>query len=190
MNYNVVPAFPSSIIQVYVEEDTSELLGNGDDTVTPQRRRILEKYPESKKILLNAFTSVAEKVIGYKKRDYEITTSWITYMNRGEQSLVHNHKNSFWSCVYYFQDEYPEGTGGISFVNPNIDKMDFYYSDDDINGPNNINSMSCLLTPSPNLLLIFPSYLEHQVLHHNNDNPRCSLAFNIIPLGTYGLLHY
>tara|TARA_B100000131_G_scaffold245247_1_gene238003 strand:- start:237 stop:809 length:573 start_codon:yes stop_codon:yes gene_type:complete len=190
MNYNVVPTFPSSIIQVYVEEDTSELLGNGDDTVTPQRRRILEKYPKSKKILLNAFTSVAEKVIGYKKRDYEITTSWITYMNRGEQSLVHNHKNSFWSCVYYFQDEYPEGTGGISFVNPNIDKMDFYYSDDDIESPNPINGMKCLLTPSPNLLLIFPSYLEHQVLHHNNDNPRCSLAFNIIPLGTYGLLHY
>ena len=68
--------------------------------------------------------------------------------------------------------------------------MDFYYSDDDIAEPNLINGMKCLLTPSPNLLLIFPSYLEHQVLHHNNDNPRCSLAFNIIPLGTYGLLHY
>tara|TARA_E500000331_G_scaffold348727_1_gene390785 strand:- start:640 stop:1212 length:573 start_codon:yes stop_codon:yes gene_type:complete len=190
MNYNVVPTFPSSIIQVNVEEDTSELLDDGDDTVTAERRRILEKYPRTREILLNAFTLVAEKVIGYKKRDYEITTSWISYMDKGEQSLVHNHKNSFWSCVYYFQSKYPEGTGAISFVNPNIDRMDFYYSDDDIESPNLINGMKCSLTPKPNLLLIFPSYLEHQVLHHNNDTPRCSLAFNIIPLGTYGLLNY
>ena len=34
---------------------------------------------------------------------------------------------------------------------------------------------------------MFPSYLKHQVLTHNIDTKRCSLAFNIVPLGNYGI---
>ena len=38
MKHNVVPAFPSPIIQVYVEEDTSELLGHNQYTASHQTR--------------------------------------------------------------------------------------------------------------------------------------------------------
>tara|TARA_B100000945_G_scaffold298347_1_gene278111 strand:+ start:63 stop:695 length:633 start_codon:yes stop_codon:yes gene_type:complete len=198
MKYNVIPAFPSPVIQVYVEEDTSELLGHNQYTASFETRqrfdhsdqlasqRVLEKYPKTKEILLNKYSSVAEEVLGYKKRNYAITTSWFTLSNKGEGSQSHKHKNSFWSCVYYYQEEYPKGTGGIMFDNPNTDLFDYCYADNDIAEPNHINSRACVIPPQPNLLLIFPSYLQHQIMKHNNDVPRSSLAFNIVPLGKWG----
>ena len=196
MSHNVIPAFPSPIIQTYVKEDTSELLDPDEYTVSFEQtdeyekpegsRRVLEGYPKSKEILLNTFTSIAEEVLEYKKRDWAITTSWFTLSNKGQGSQVHYHKNSFWSCVYYYQEEYPEGTGGILFDNPNTEKFDFYFSYKDLKEPNSINTLSVVIAPQPNLLLIFPSYLQHKVMKHDSDTSRSSLAFNIIPLGNWG----
>ena len=128
--FNVVPLFPSSVVMVHVEGDTSELLDTSDvpvmassfsdpsDSTTRngiQRNRVLERFPTTKKILLDTFTAVAEQALGYKKKEYGITTSWLTTNNRGEGSISHCHKNSFYSCVYYYQEDYPEGTSGIVF---------------------------------------------------------------------------
>ena len=199
LNYNTVPLFPSPVIQVRVDDDTSELLeyNDRDTTVSTHQsndykqsgsnERVLELYPKTKRILLDTFTSVAEEVLGYKKRKYAITTSWITKTIRGENSQLHNHKNSFWSCVYYFQEEYPEGSGGILFDNPNTSAFDFAFQNSDIEKLNEINGLACTFKPEPNVLLVFPSYLKHQVLTHNIDTKRCSLAFNIVPLGNYGI---
>ena len=197
MNHNTVALFPSPVIQVIVEEDTSELLEyNNPYTISNQQidqyktkgsdKRVLENYPKIKRILLNTYTSVAEEILEYKKRDYAITTSWITLSNKGEGSQMHKHKNSFWSCVYYYQEEYPEGTGGIAFDNPNTDLFDFSFQSTDIENNNSINSLTCTFQPSPKLLLVFPSYLEHQVLTHNLEKSRNSLAFNVVPLGGWG----
>ena len=201
MRYNVIPAFPSPVIQVYVEDDTSELLGH-DNFVTSYKHdtdtgkidtfrkapslRVLEDYPKTKEILLNNFTSATEEILGYKKRDYAITTSWITLNKKGEGSQHHRHKNSFWSCVYYYQEEYPEGTGEITFANPNSTAFDFAFQDNDIEQYNNINALALRVKPEPNLLVMFPSYIMHQVLSNNIDTERCSLAFNTVPLGSWG----
>ena len=192
MNFNVFPLFPSPLIQVNVEGDTSELLEytNYDNVYQSTKRisnvRVLERFPKTREILLNTFTSVAEEVLGFKKRDWAITTSWITLCNRGEGSQLHRHKNSFWSGVYYFQKEYDMGTGGILFDNPNSVLSDYYFGDNDIENYNQFNATTNTFAPAPNLLLLFPSYLQHQVLNHNNDKRRCSLAFNIVPLGAWG----
>ena len=175
LNYNTVPLFPSPVIQVMVDDDTSELLeyDERDTTVSHKtyvstkqsgsNERVLEKYPKTKRILLDTFTSVAEEVLGYKKRKYAITTSWITKTRRGENSQLHCHKNSFWSAVYYFQEEYPEGTGGILFDNPNTELFDFYYSDNDIVEKNEWNSSTCIFPPHSKLLLVFPRSEERRV---------------------------
>ena len=196
MNYSVASIFPTPLIQVEVEEDTSELLGHNQYTVSNQQmddyenpgssRRVLEEYSKTKEILLNKFTLVAEKLLGYKKRDYAITTSWFSLTNKGEGSQLHTHKNTFWSCVYYYQEEYSEGTGKILFENPNQLLFDFYFGDCDIEQFNYLNFTTYKVTPKSNLLLIFPSYLAHQILKHNNDISRSSLAFNIVPLGRWG----
>ena len=198
LNYNTVPLFPSPVIQVKVDDDTSELLEYDDRDTTVSystyvstkqsgsNERVLEKYPKTKNILLDTFTSVAEEVLGYKKRKYAITTSWITKTKRGENSQLHCHKNSFWSAVYYFQEEYPEGSGGILFDNPNTSAFDFAFQNSDIETLNEINGLACTFKPDPNVMLVFPSYLKHQVLTHDLDTVRCSLALNIVPLGHWG----
>ena len=208
MEFNIIPLFPSSVVMVNVEEDTSELdeardiplassandpsagsSGNIGDPYywgTGSNVRVLERYPKTKKILLDKFASVAEEALGFKKREWAITTSWLTTSHRGEGSSLHCHKNAFWSCVYYYQQEYPEGSGGILFDNPNTVAMDFYFQNSDLKHINPTNSLACTFRPEPNLMLCFPSYLQHQVLTHNNDKPRKSLAFNVVPVGPYG----
>ena len=62
MDCNVINLFPSPVIQVYVKEDTSELLGHNEYTVSHEQKddyekpagsqRVLEKYPKTKEILL------------------------------------------------------------------------------------------------------------------------------------------
>ena len=199
--FNVVPLFPSSVVMVNVEGDTSELLDTSDvpvmassfsdpsDSTTRngiQRNRVLERFPTTKKILLDTFTAVAEQALGYKKKEYGITTSWLTTCNRGEGSVSHCHKNSFYSCVYYYQEEYPEGTSGIVFDNPNVDKMSYFFQNSDIDQVNPSNSLSCTFRPESNIMLVFPSYLNHNVLQHGLGTQRKSLAFNVVPLSAYG----
>ena len=68
MNYSVASLFPTPLIQVEVEEDTSELLGHNQYTVSGEQRfdyknpgasrRVLEEYPKTKEILLNKFIFV------------------------------------------------------------------------------------------------------------------------------------
>ena len=70
MKYNVVPAFPSPIIQVYVEEDTSELFGHNK--------------------------SVAEEVFEYKNKKYTNgdADSFLNSLNLGDPDS-NNHRRGF-----------------------------------------------------------------------------------------------
>ena len=55
-----------------------------------------------------------------------ITTSWLTVTNQGQSPGFHNHKNSFYSGVYYF-DEYEQNKGGkLELQSPLINLRDFY----------------------------------------------------------------
>ena len=38
-----------------------------------------------------------------------------------------------------------------------------------------------------NMVIFFPSYLEHSILNNTSKKPRHSLAFNLIPFGKYGV---
>ena len=115
-----------------------------------------------------------------------ISTSWVTYTKKGGRSQQHKHRNSFWSGVYYFQDEYPQGSAGIGFHNPWEGAPDIHFGDLDIENYNKLNSSSWEYTPLPKQLLLFPSYLEHEILTHEADTLRHSLAFNIVPVERWG----
>ena len=56
----------------------------------------------------------------------------------------------------------------------------------DLTERNPINSSGWEFNPEPKQLIFFPSYLEHQVMKHTIDKIRCSLAFNIMPMGKWG----
>ena len=84
------------------------------------------------------------------------------------------------SGVYYF-DEYSDGSGDLQFKNPLSSYSDFYLIPKEWNI---MTSQAWSITPKKNLLVFFPSYLEHRIV--NNKGMRRSLAFNIVPIGEYG----
>ena len=187
MDCLVESLFVCPLIRTYIQEDTN-VLNDIKDFSVPSKvtdMSVLEKYLDIKKIILDKFYIVADKA-GYAKRDYVITTSWITWTSNGDISQIHNHRNSFWSGVYYFQDEYPEGSATLQFFNPLEKISDVVMMGSDLTERNPINSAGWEFNPEPKQLIFFPSYLEHQVMKHTIDKIRCSLAFNIMPIGKWG----
>lgn len=197
VTYDVNELFPTPIIEIEIEENTDELKfvkdfpSNIDENNTFQGQtsknlRILEKYPYTRDLLLSKFNYVAEDYLKYKKKKYIITTSWITKTLKGGYSHNHRHRNSFWSGVYYFQDEYEDGSAELCFSNPNEQLSDVIFEENDIKEDVIVNSNSAIFNPEPKLLLLFPSYLGHQILHHGINTERLSLAFNIMPTVQWG----
>ena len=183
--FDVLPLFSSPLVMTIIEEDTEEL-NNYDSGLekSSKSRRVLEKYPKIESILLKKFKEYSDNILKYNN-NYTITTSWITNIEEGKDSTEHFHKNSLYSGVYYFQDNYPKGCASIEFFSPIVQLLDFWIlpkdSDCEI-----MNSHTWFMYPQPKLLLFFPSYLRHKINVHKISKIRKSLAFNIIPVGKYG----
>ena len=197
MKYDVMELFPTPLITTKIEENTDELKlsnkftrNNYDQDYNyvqhKDGKRILEDYPKIRDLLLEKFVEVTEEYLEYHSKDYIISTSWITHTQKGDKSNIHKHLNSFWSGIYYFQDDYPTGTAEISFNNPNAQLSSIFFTEDDIRNANKSNCSSLLIKPESKLLLLFPSYMYHQVMSHTIDTERLSLAFNIMPITEWG----
>ena len=183
---NAVPLFASPLMHMKVKENTDQLkesyeyvlTGTDFKNYSSKDVRILKKFPRIEKIFLKYFDKIAKEVFLYDET-FRITTSWIT-KTEDTQSEMHNHKNSFYSGVYYF-DDYSEDSGSLQFKNPLFSHSDFYLAP---RKWNIMNSSSWSISPEENLLIFFPSYLEHRII--NNKGKRRSLAFNIVPIEKYG----
>ena len=197
-----LPLFATNILMNYVEEDTDDLKEHcikSPDQLTRSHKqnkteeekalamednfRILEEYPRISDILLNKFKIAAKEMLGIPKTEFIITTSWITLTEPGYDSQYHNHKNSFYSGVYYF-DEYVENCGDIEFQSP-LGMFEDYYVPTELNSI--ANARSWRLPAQSNILLFFPSYLNHRVTENRSGKSRYSLAFNVVPTGFYGV---
>ena len=182
----ILPLFSSPLIVDYLDINPIELdkeknyITNNTYHVNDSYR-ILEKYPKIKKVILNKFKKFAEETLHYNN-NFEISTSWLTITKKGEASTSHCHKNCFYSGVYYYRD-YNDNTAGIEFNNPIAQLPDILVIPTNYNI---LNSQTWELKPKKNMIIFFPSYLVHKILVHEDDPPRHSLAFNIIPIGKYG----
>tara|TARA_B100001989_G_scaffold171622_1_gene123875 strand:+ start:3536 stop:4171 length:636 start_codon:yes stop_codon:yes gene_type:complete len=195
-NLKVRELFSIPLLKMKVWEDTDELNDCEDyilsklQVTNPQQAqfanrsdkyRILERYPKTKQILLNYTRSSLDKM-GYAC-NFDISTSWLTLNKKGEHVQLHNHKNCYWSAVYYYGHYERNGGGELDLLNPLPDLSSYK--------PNlkNINKFTTPITkviPERKHLIIFPSFLNHTVTPVQSDIPRKSLAFNIVPIGNYG----
>ena len=194
IKYDVEELFPTPLIKIKVEENTEQLKLISDCTTSSidnngqflGNMRVLEEHPNIRDLLLSKFSYVAEEYLQYKKRKYIITTSWITYTKKGGQSSNHNHRNSFWSGVYYFQDDYPKGSAHLKLNSPISGLGDVFFAKNDCQEICANNSEVVNIQPESKMLILFPSYLKHEVSIHQIDKKRLSLAFNIMPVGRWG----
>ena len=131
--------------------------------------------------LLNPIDNIVSDVmseLGFKK--YNIFTSWMTKTAIGyRHGLDHMHCNSFLSGVLYLTPN----ASPILFRHP----LPWRWSsglDDKNDGM--LKSNQFVLSPRMGDIVLFPSHVFHLIMPHKDNVVRCSLAFNVVPIGQYG----
>ena len=118
------------------------------------------------------------KSFGFKKSSYQkITEAWVNINDCKNTSDPHDHPGSFFSAVYYVKAE--KNCGSILFttpisahshvINTKLDIVESY---------NDFNSSTRYVDPQAGMLLIFPSWLVHNVRPNLSNQDRISIAFN------------
>ena len=192
MGRNILPLFSSPVCTSTIEEDLKDVFNsikklkyisaNNNGTYTSETRDVLSKFPSLKKALLKEFNDYKNTCLHYEDTDFFINTSWVTKCIPNSSSHKHNHQNALYSGVLYFQEG--ENFAGIRFSNENLIPQQIL-----LRKPtewNLLNSSSWVIKPAPNQVVIFPSYLFHEVTFHGASEDRYSLAFNLFPQGTLG----
>ena len=105
-----------------------------------------------------------------KKDTIFINTSWLNVTKPGMSHHQHTHPNSLVSGVFYFNC-IPNDS--IIFSNPNPLDNVFFFSHFTEEGANKCNTLVDTGT-----LVIFPSWLSHEVVENESDEDRKSLSFN------------
>ena len=99
--------------------------------------------------------------------------SWFSINRKYAFHGKHNHLPCTWSGVYYVQCD--EQDSEITFINKNLDNAWPYCNRIEAN---ELNSTVFRLQPKTGSLIIFPSYLDHEVEQQTSDNERITIAFN------------
>lgn len=112
-----------------------------------------------------------------------ITQSWANLTDKGETHHVHSHQNSIISGVYYVDVD--ELTDDINFRSVEKEYMLNHIGRFSSN-PNPFNSSEICFGAKNGMLLLFPSYLVHEVTKKVSDKSRYSLSFNTFLKGELG----
>jgi len=148
-----------------------------------KNKRILNtlEFNDLKEKIIIPLKKYVYDILKYHNNEFKITTSWFTKAKTNEQSLAHNHSNSFLSGVLYLKTEPKKA--GIMFHNFAKNSSWLLKASE----YNIYNSHEYTFNMSENLIIFFPSELHHQVLINNQENERISLAFNFSPTGKVGI---
>ena len=166
---------------------------HSDDDLPMMNRgmKILDR-PQLKDLkykIQNAINYFVGDVLGIVQ-NFQITTSWINKTDKTEYIDKHSHPNSIISGVYYISTT-PK-CAPIIFSKPHLysnitfQNIQLAYSGEN---KNQYNTDYYGINPLPGELLMFPSWLEHEVLEQGPEHNRISLAFNVFFKGTLSALN-
>ena len=114
-----------------------------------------------------------------EKLDFYITQSWLNVSIRKHSSYKHSHQNSIISGVFYVSTVEKDR---IVFYDPCTNlkgRIGFESMEDNI-----WNTNAWSLNVENNILVLFPSWLEHNALIVGH---RISIAFNVFARGKFGI---
>jgi len=150
---------------------------DGWDSIASVDDRILDKYPKIQKQFTDEVHGFLKNVMEFDC-GLQMTTSWFTKVHNGLTLQAHKHMNSWYSAVFYFQNDCEikilADNATQIYVVPNQDRK------------NNFADETITYQPKPGTILIFPSNTLHQIEPHDWAKTRYSLAFNFMPLGEVG----
>jgi len=119
-----------------------------------------------------------------KSLEFYITQSWLNVNKQNTAHEVHVHRNSLISGVYYFTDN-----NIIRFHNPFSQSQQVIHIDPDpiaLNMWNSFMRNSIAMSSKKGSLILFPSWLQHEVPINTSSSDRISISFNVFVRGDLG----
>lgn len=113
---------------------------------------------------------VYAKLLGFtlKPNELEMSTCWVNIMGEHCYHGLHIHPHSVISGTYYVQ--VPKGSGAIQFEDPRMDLM--------MAAPMRKVGMVQAIQPKNDQLVLFESWLRHEVKPNQSQQDRISISFN------------
>ena len=110
----------------------------------------------------------------------KIDKTWVNINEKHHFTEWHIHGGSTLSGVYYIKHDNSSENGDIVFKNPSGSYMTYahWWPKEIVEKYNEISSPGISVTPRSNMLLIFPSWLEHKAEANLKNDYRISISFN------------
>ena len=191
---DITRAFPLPIYEKTLQDDFSILEGyknygvmDSDDgyanttNLCPVRVLELPELYGVKETINWHFGEFLSELGIQKDKDFVMTTSWFVCIKQGGQVHTHNHTNCWFSGLLYFDLDYTDAVA-LQLQNPHSLNSLFAVEMNE----EWMTSSAHVIYPSHNLLVFFPSHLNHKSNIQTNIKPRYSLAFNFFPKGKVG----
>lgn len=193
----VIPLFPAILACQQLNIDSDEIrklklldmkptgVESSNGCFSSKSLSVLEDHPEFKQYFLDAFETFNTKIFGHKKQ-FTISTSWLTRVDNNGESQFHNHRNSFYSGIYYFDSLDKDEGGWLQIINQGIAQPDLYVGPIREEEITIYNTDSYGIKSERNLFVLFPSHLMHRVTRYLGKTSRYSLAMNFVPVPPFG----
>ena len=128
------------------------------------------------KKLEDRFEQFNKEILHYENK-IGICNSWFTRTSKNQDTTYHHHANFMWTGSFYFgnDDNYDQ-----YFSLRNFNNRPFYVPSKELN-IYNADEWSWKI--KNNMVIFFPSEMNHQLVKNKHNTIRKSLAFNMLPLG-------
>lgn len=192
---NIYPLFPCQLGQDVIKEDMTALhLAKDKCNYRPisdspvqkfqksfisENRFILNDFPKEKNIILDYFYFYKNNFLKLNDTEFKMTTSWFTKVKPDGFSDYHYHPNSAFTGVFYFDD-------GSDIEFSDTYSRDMLHRFNDFSEFNLLNCKYFCHKTFENLILFFPSHMNHKQAYNDRPKIRYSLAFNFFPVGNFG----
>ena len=137
---------------------------------------VIKELRELEKAILES-AIICTREYGYGDVNLAITNLWININEHGHSNSVHIHPSSLLSGVFYVMGT--PGQGSIVFHRNQSDNF-IIHSAGKIEVTNPFNASSGSFEPITGRLILFPSFVPHEVYANNLEEDRISISFNII----------
>jgi len=144
---------------------------------------LLRPEPPLQRLVMRIQVMVGEltRAMMKPKTDRFTLEGWANVLRRGQYNSLHLHPNATWSGVYYVTGNPapedgagdPAFSGKIEFVDPRPGASATYTVE-------NMMQQRCMMNPGPGAMIVFPSWLQHQVHPYFGPDERISVAFNVV----------
>ena len=145
-----------------------------DRNYSPENTLIIKEIEETILKEANRFFRSAGYTYDKDRYEFRVANLWFNEMESGSNHPKHAHYGSVLSGCFYV--EVPPNSGGITFYGPlaRIDKADLRVEDYTI-----FNSISWTILPEAGNMLLWESYLQHEVPTSVFIGKRRSIAFDV-----------